>query len=65
MDLSHIFNQYIKFESIHHGDWTCRAEIWFKISAPPSTLTALCQWEDETSRQRTGHPPSYAKAKKN
>src|SRR6218665_1761180 len=50
-----------------------RAEIWFEISAPPappansammSTLTAHCQWEDDTVRERTGHPPSYAVAKK-
>jgi len=50
-----------------------RAEIWFEISAPRaplansammSTLTAHCQWEDETVRESTGHPPSYAEAKK-
>jgi len=29
-----------------------------------STLTAHCQWEDETVRKRTGHPPSDAEAKK-
>ena len=29
-----------------------------------STLTAHCRWEDETVRERTGHPPSYAEAKK-
>jgi len=29
-----------------------------------STLTTHCQWEDETVRERTGHPPSYAVAKK-
>jgi len=29
-----------------------------------STLTALCQWEGETVRERTGHPPSYAVANK-
>jgi len=29
-----------------------------------STLTALCQWEDEMVRERTGLPPSYAVAKK-
>jgi len=29
-----------------------------------STLTANCQWEDETVRERTGHPPSYVEAKK-
>jgi len=29
-----------------------------------STLTALCQWEDEMVRERTGHLPSYAVAKK-
>jgi len=28
------------------------------------TLTAHWQWEDETVRERTGHPPSYAEAKK-
>ena len=33
-------------------------------SAMMSTLTAHCQWEDETARERTGHPPSYAVAKK-
>jgi len=33
-------------------------------SAMMSTLTAHCQWEDETVRERTGHPPSYAEAKK-
>src|SRR6218665_2364802 len=27
-----------------------------------STLTAHCQWEDETVRERTGHLPSYAVA---
>ena len=50
-----------------------RAEIWIKISALPapvansammSTLTAHFQWEDETVRERTGHPHSYAEAKK-
>jgi len=43
------------------------------VRAPPaplansdmmSTLTAHCQWENETVRERTGHPPSYAVAKK-
>jgi len=29
-----------------------------------STLTVHCQWEDETVREMTGHPPSYAEAKK-
>jgi len=29
-----------------------------------STLTVHCQWEDETVRERTGHLPSYAEAKK-
>ena len=29
-----------------------------------STLTAHCQWEDETVREKTGHQPSYAVAKK-
>src|SRR6218665_2203429 len=33
-------------------------------SAMMSTLTAHCQWEDETARKSTGHPPSYAEAKK-
>src|SRR6218665_1517110 len=33
-------------------------------SAMMSTMTVHCQWEDETVRERTGHPPSYAKAKK-
>jgi len=40
-----------------------------EVSAPPapldnsamtSTLTAHCQWEDETGMERTGHPLSYA-----
>src|SRR6218665_1071270 len=48
-------------------------QIWFEISPPSaplgnlavmSTLTAHCQWEDETVRERTGHPPSFAEAKK-
>src|SRR6218665_3288234 len=29
-----------------------------------STLTAHCHWEDKTVRERTGHPSSYAVAKK-
>jgi len=29
-----------------------------------STLTAHCQWEDETVREWTSHTESYAKAKK-
>jgi len=29
-----------------------------------STRTAHCQWEDRTVRERTGHPSSYAEAKK-
>jgi len=29
-----------------------------------STLTTHCQGEDETVRERTGHPPSYTEAKK-
>src|SRR6218665_723892 len=33
-------------------------------SAIMCTLTAHCQWEDEMARERTGHPPSYAEAKK-
>src|SRR6218665_1778535 len=33
-------------------------------SAMMSTLTAHCQWEDETVRERTGQPPSCAEAKK-
>src|SRR5688572_7056066 len=33
-------------------------------SARMSTLNAYCRWEDETARERTGHPPSYAEAKK-
>jgi len=45
-------------------------EIWLHISAllfPEPTLsmlTAHCQWEDETVRESTGHPPSGAKVKK-
>src|SRR6218665_3960281 len=50
-----------------------RADIWFDISNSPapvansammSTLTAHCQWVDNTLRERIGHPPSYAEAKK-
>jgi len=50
-----------------------RAESWIEISASPaplansammSTLIALYKWEDETARERTGHPPSYAEAQK-
>jgi len=33
-------------------------------SAMMSTLTAHCQWEDETVREKTIHPPSYAVTKK-
>ena len=33
-------------------------------SAMMSTLTAHCQWEDDTAMERTGYPPSYAEAKK-
>ena len=33
-------------------------------SATMSTLTTHCKWEDETVRERTDHPPSYAEAKK-
>jgi len=29
-----------------------------------STLTVHCQWEDETVRETTGYPLSYAEAKK-
>src|SRR6218665_1662434 len=29
-----------------------------------STLTVHCQWEDEMAKERTGHLPSYAEAKK-
>jgi len=29
-----------------------------------STLTLVCQYEDETVRERTGHLPSYTEAKK-
>src|SRR6218665_1564870 len=32
-------------------------------SAMMSTLTIHCEWEDETLRERTGHPPSYTEAK--
>jgi len=33
-------------------------------SAMLSALTTHCQWENETVRERTGHSPSYAEAKK-
>ena len=29
-----------------------------------STLTVYCRWEDETARERTGHPSSYANAER-
>ena len=29
-----------------------------------SAMTAHCQWEDETTREGTSHPPSYAEATK-
>jgi len=29
-----------------------------------STLTANCQWEDETVMEKTGHLPTYAETKK-
>lgn len=50
-----------------------RADIWIEISVPlaplansatMSTLTVLCQWVDESARERAGHPPSHAGAKK-
>ena len=34
------------------------------ISGTMSTLTVHCQWEDEAAREKIGHPPSYAQAKK-
>ena len=33
-------------------------------SAMMSTLTAHCQWDNDTARERTGHTPSHAVAKK-
>src|SRR5678816_4093294 len=44
-------------------------KIWLYVrplanSAIMSTLTVHCRWDDETVRERTGHPPSYAEAKK-
>ena len=50
-----------------------RVEIWLEISAPPAPPNQFSydeyadhtiQWEDQTVRERTGHPPSYAEAKK-
>src|SRR6218665_1758256 len=52
-----------------------RAEICVKISVPPTLpnhlsydectdRTLLYGWEDEPARERTGHLPSYAEAKK-
>ena len=29
-----------------------------------STLTVRCRWEDQTARERTVQPPSYAEVKK-
>lgn len=34
------------------------------IASLPSTLTVLCWWEEEITREMTGHSPSYAEAKK-
>ena len=39
------------------------SRIWQKFGSR-FLHTAHCQWEDETVRERTGHPPSYAEAKK-
>src|SRR6218665_1970027 len=33
-------------------------------SAMMSTFSVRCQWDVETAKERTGHPPSYAEAKK-
>ena len=41
-----------------------RAEIWFEISALPVPPSQLSYDEDETVRERTGHPLSCAEAKK-
>ena len=44
-----------------------KPDIGVEISFPcaiRSTLTIHRWWEDEMARYRTGHPPSYAKAKK-
>ena len=35
-----------------------------QLSYDESTLTAHCQWEDETVKERTGHPSLYAEAEK-
>lgn len=46
---------------------------FFQISAPPVSPDQLsydelinmhCRWEDKKARERTGHPPSLAEAKK-
>jgi len=29
-----------------------------------STLTVHCVWDDETAKEKAGHPPLYAEAKK-
>ena len=44
-----------------------KAEIWFEISGPCASLARLtvhCRLEDETAKERRGHPPSHAEAKK-
>src|SRR6218665_4025679 len=41
-----------------------QVSLLFNVKNSNSTLTIQCQWEDETVRERTGHPPSYAEAKK-
>src|SRR6218665_3716164 len=41
-----------------------RAEIWFEISALPVPPSQLSYDENETVRERTGHPLSCAEAKK-
>ena len=35
-----------------------------QIQARVETWTVHCKWEDETVKEKTGHPPSYAVAKK-
>lgn len=51
-----------------------RAEVCFEISVTSaplakssimSMLTVHCQWEDQTAKKGTGHPPSFSKANKN
>src|SRR6218665_991019 len=48
------------------SDWCALQEALYKFidTIQYNTLTAHCQLEDETVMEKTGHPSSYAEAKK-